>query len=355
MPANLIKVFLPAIIAFLIGIFATPFFTYFFYKYKLWKKTSRKEDTDLPASEEISENYKKLHNAEEEVKTPRPGGIIFWFSVLATTLIIYLISKIFPHIITIKLDFLSRSQTWLPIFALFTGAFIGLADDLLTIYIKKGIFRNGFPRRLMVVIVSVVGLIAGLWFYNKLGVSSIHIPFNGDWDLSFWIVPLFILVFLGTFSSGVIDGIDGLAGGVMATTFAAFGAIAYFQNQLDLAAFCAAILGALLVFLWFNIPPARFYLGETGMMALVFSLPIVAFMTDQVLLLPVIGIMLVVTSLSSFIQIISKKYFKKKVFRVAPFHHHLESLGWSRPKITMRYWIISVVFAILGVIIAFVS
>jgi len=355
MPFNLIKIFLPALLAFLIGVLITPFFTHFFYKYQLWKKRARREDTDLPKSEEISEQFKKINNVEEEIKTPRPGGIIVWLSVLATTLLIYLISKIFPNNITIKLDFLSRSQTWLPLFALFAGAVIGLADDFLTIFVKKGVFRNGFPRSWMIVLVSVVGLVAGWWFKSKINVSSIHIPFNGEWFLDGWIVPIFILVFLGTYSSGVIDGIDGLAGGVLASIFAAFGTIAYFQDQLDLAALSAAIVGALLVFLWFNIPPARFYLGETGMMALVFTLPIIAFLTNQVLLLPLIGILLVISSLSSLIQIISKKLWHKKVFKVAPFHHHLEAIGWSRPKIVMRYWVISVIFAVLGVIIALIS
>ncbi|HXK35297.1 MAG TPA: hypothetical protein VJ103_02235 [Candidatus Paceibacterota bacterium] len=358
MPANLIKIFLPAVLAFAIGVVITPLFTHFFYKYRLWKRTPRKEDVDLPASEEISEHFKKIHNGEEELKTPRPGGMIIWVSILATTLLIYLISKLFPNVATIKLDFLSRSQTWLPLFALFAGAIIGLTDDFLTIFVRKGVFRNGFPRSWMVVIVSAVGLTAGLWFFNKLGVTSIHIPFNGDWQLGTWIVPLFVLVFLGTYSSGVIDGIDGLAGGVLASAFAAFGTIAYFQDQLDLAALSAAIVGALLAFLWFNIPPARFYLGETGMMALVFALPIIAFLTDQVLLLPIIGILLVTTSLSSLIQITAKKIWGRergKIFRVAPLHHHFEVLGWSRAKIVMRYWVVSVVAAVIGVIIALIS
>src|SRR3989304_2782576 len=178
MPANLIKIFLPAVLAFAIGVVITPLFTHFFYKYRLWKRTPRKEDVDLTASEEISERFKKIHNVEEELKTPRPGGMIIWVSILATTLFIYLISKIFPNVATIKLDFLSRSQTWLPIFALFAGALIGLADDLLSIFSKKDVFRNGLPRNWMILLVSLVGLVAGLWFSSKLGGLTIPLSFH---------------------------------------------------------------------------------------------------------------------------------------------------------------------------------
>ena len=358
MITDIAKVFIPTALAFFIGIFITALFTHFFYKYKLWKKTARKDDKNLPASEEISSAFKQIHNTEEEIRTPRPGGMIVWVSILITILVVFIISKLLPTDATLKLNFLSRNQTLLPFFALIVGALIGLIDDFLTIYIKEGIFRNGFPRSWIILIVSIVGIISGLWFYSKLGIDTIHIPFAGDWQLGFLIVPLFLLVFLGTFSSGVIDGIDGLAGGVLISIFAAFGTIAYFQNQIDLAAFSGAIIGAMLAFLWFNIPPARFYLGETGMMGLVFSLPIIVFLTDKVFIFIIIALPLVATSLSSFIQIISKKIRgpeKGKIFRVAPLHHHLEAIGWPRPKITMRYWVISVMSAVVGVILAMIS
>ena len=157
---------------------------------------------------------------------------------------------------------------------------------------------------------------------------------------------------LATFSSSVIDGIDGLAGGVMMIIYSAFAMIAFSKGLYDIAAFCSAISGGLLAFLWFNIPPARFYMGDTGMLGLTITLAIVSFLTDSVLLLPIVAFPLVVTSLSSFIQIISKRVFKKKVFKIAPLHHHFEALGWSRERITMRYWVITGVFAMLGVIIS---
>jgi len=176
-------------------------------------------------------------------------------------------------------------------------------------------------------------------------------------ELGWLIVPLFAFVVLATFSGSVIDGVDGMSGGVLAITFAAYAFLAYFQNLMDIAALCGAISGAILAFLWFNIPPARFYMGETGMLGLTVTLAIIAFLTDSVLLLPIIALPLTVTALSSAIQIVGKKLFgpRGKVFKVAPLHHHFEAIGWSREKIVMRYWVISVVFAVIGILIALIS
>ena len=352
------KVFIPAILAFLVGVFFTPVVTNFLYKKRLWKRIPRKDDAGMPKNEEMSLAFKQINNVEEEIRTPRPGGIVVWGTVLLTVLVVFLLSQFFPNPITSKLNFLSRGQSLLPFFALIAGSLIGLVDDMCNIFVKEGNFRNGFPNKFVVLIVSLVGIISGYWFFSKLGITEIHIPFLGEWSLGILIIPLFLIVFLGTFSSGVIDGIDGLASGVLISIFAALGTIAYFQDQIDLATFCATIVGALLVFLWFNIPPARFYLGETGMMGLVFTLPIIVFLTDTVLVFPIIAFPLVATALSSVIQIISKKIFgpiKGKVFRVAPLHHHFEAIGWSRAKITMRYWVISIICAVLGVVVVMIS
>ncbi len=176
--------------------------------------------------------------------------------------------------------------------------------------------------------------------------------------MGLWFIPFFVLVTLFIYAGGVIDGLDGLAGGTFATMFAAYAGIAFFQNQMDIAALCSAISGALLAFLWFNIPPARYYLSETGTMGLTLVLVVVAFLTDQlaggrgVLVLPIIGLPLVGTVASNVLQMLSKKIFKRKLLRVAPLHHHFEALGWPSYKVVMRYWIVSVVAAIIGMIIA---
>jgi phospho-N-acetylmuramoyl-pentapeptide-transferase len=205
---------------------------------------------------------------------------------------------------------------------------------------------------LRILIVLLIGAIGAWWFYFKLDVLSIHIPFYGDLQLGLLFIPFFMLVVLGVFSGSVIDGIDGLAAGVMTAAYGAYMIIAFSQHQVDLAAFCAVIMGGLLAFLWFNIPPARFYLGETGMLGLTVALAIVAFMTQEVILIPIIAFPLFITSVSSSIQMFSKKYFGKKVFRIAPLHHHFEAIGWPSYKVTMRYWIMSVIMALFGALIA---
>jgi phospho-N-acetylmuramoyl-pentapeptide-transferase len=351
---DLVKIFLPVVLTFTLGIMITPFFTNVFYKYKMWKKVARNIDGESK-NDTISEAFKALGTDKAETRTPRVGGVIIWVSIVISTLLLFVVAKVHPTDITTKLNFVSKNQTLLPFVALLVGALFGLVNDLMTVYVKKGVFVNGFPRFYMISFVTIVGAVFASWFYLKLGVDYVSLPLTHHYAfLGIWFLPFFVLVFLATFSSGVIDGIDGLAGGVMAIIFAALSAIAYFQNQIDIAAFSLVISGAILAFLWFNIPPARFWMGETGMLGLVFTLVVIVFLTDTVLILPIIGFPLVVTSASSFIQIISKKIWgpKGKVFRIAPLHHHFEAIGWSREKITMRYWILSLIFAVVGVIVA---
>ncbi len=351
---DLIKISLPVVLTFIIGILITPIFTGIFYKYKMWKKVARNVDGETK-NDTMSPAFKALGTHDAETRTPRVGGLIIWVSVVLSTLLLLLVAKFHPTYVTTKLNFVSKNQTYLPFVALLVGAVFGLINDLMTIYVKKGIFVNGFPRSYMISFVTVAGFVFASWFYFKLGVDYVMLPMTHHYAfLGIWFIPFFIFIFLSTFSSGVIDGIDGLAGGVMAIIFAALSAIAYFQNQIDIAAFSLVISGAILAFLWFNIPPARFWMGETGMLGLMFALVVIVFLTDTVLILPIIGFPLVITSASSFIQIISKKLRgpSGKVFRIAPLHHHFEALGWSREKITMRYWILSLMFAVVGVIVA---
>lgn len=353
---DLIKLFLPAVLTFALGIIITPIFTTFFYHNKMWKKKARLADEDLGKDDEMSAEFKRISNGHQELHTPRVGGMIIWASICLSAIILFLIPTFLPTDVSQKLNFISKEQTLLPFVALLAGSLLGLINDFLTIYIPKGEFTNGFPRRYMLTMIALAGLAFAAWFYFKLGDAQIVVPFMHEvWYVGPWFIVLFVLVFMATFSSGVIDGIDGLAGGVMAIIFAALATISYFQNQIDIAAFCLVVSAAILAFLWFNIPPARFWMGETGMLGLLFALVVVAFLTDTVLILPIIGFPLVITAASSAIQIISKKLrgpVKGKIFRVAPLHHHFEAIGWSREKITMRYWIISIMFAVVGVIVA---
>jgi len=349
---DVLKVVVPSVLTFLIGISITPFFTNLFYKHKMWKKSSRTEAGDI-----TNHDFGKVHNTSAELSTPRIGGVIIWVSVLLTIAIIYLLSKIFPSDITEKLNFFSRSQTYIPIGTLVLASLIGLADDLLQIFGKGSYAKDPLIyRKVKIVFVTIIGLLIGYWFYDKLQFTTIHIPFDGELQLGLWFIPFLIFVMLGVFSGSVIDGMDGLSGGVMSIIFTAYSFIAYSHNLLDISALCAVIAGGTLAFLWFNIPPARFYMGETGILGLTVTLSVVAFLTNSVLVLPIIALPLVATSASVVIQIVSYKYFgKKRVFKVAPLHHHFEALGWSREKIVMRYWIISLVCAISGVIISMIS
>ena len=245
----------------------------------------------------------------------------------------------------------------MPLGAFFFGAVLGLVDDYLQITGTSSYGKDDLSyRKVKVIFVTLIGLIISLWFYNKLGISTIRVPFLGTAYLGILFVPFFVIVMLGVWSTSVIDGIDGLAGGVLASTFAAYAVIAFVHQQMDISALCGALSGGILAFLWFNIPPARFYMGETGMIALTVVLTVIAFLTNTVLVLPLIAMPLVLTSLSVIIQVTGYKYFgKRRMFKVAPLHHHFQAIGWSREKVVMRYWIVSVVFAILGVIVALVG
>lgn len=344
---SLIKVFAPTTIAFFIGIIITPVLTDFLYKHKLWKKKAGKTSPDglnTPI-------FNKLHE-QKEVGTPRMGGIIIWASALLTIIIIWIFSQLFPNDITLKLDFLSRNQTWLPLFTFISASLLGLVDDFLQVQEPGPNYNGGLSFRNRLGVVVILGLAGGWWFYYKLGVETIHIPFTGDLMVGIWLIPIFAAVMAAMFSSGVIDGLDGLSGGVMSIIFTAYAGIAFFQNQVDLAAFCAVIAGGTLAFLWFNIPPARFYMSETGILGLTTTLTVIAFLTDSVLWLPLIALPLFATSLSVIIQLASKKLrHGKKVFLVAPLHHHFEAIGWPAYKVVMRYWVISVIAALLGMIL----
>jgi len=354
---DVVKIFIPTILAFTIGIIFTPFLTRFLYKHEMWKKKSGKGAGLGGGGTPI---FNELHK-NKEVNTPRMGGIVIWFSVFVTISGAWLLAYFFPSDVTSKLDLLSRNQTWIPLFALMVGAFIGLVDDYLEIRGSGGYAAGGLSLKKRLAMVSLVALSAGLWFYFKLDVHSIGLPmaWGGSLDIGWFFVPFFVLVILAIYSGGVIDGIDGLSGGIFATMFAAYAGIAFYQQQINLAAFCAVVVGATLAFLWFNIPPARFYMTETGTMGLTITLGIVAFMADSlgggygILVLPIIAFPLAATTLSNIIQVTSKKLRAgKKVFLVAPVHHHFEALGWPAYKVTMRYWIIGVVFAMLGLILA---
>jgi len=344
---DVVKVFAPSAVAFFIGMAITPILTHYLYKHKMWKKRAGK----IAPDGRVTPIFNQLHR-EREVGTPRLGGVIIWVSAGLTTFAFALIAVFYPTTLTAKLTFFSRNQTWLPFFTLIVASLIGLIDDWLEVKSSSG----GLSFRKRLLLVTILGVLGALWFYFKLGRSSIDIPFSGELTIGWLIIPFFVLVMIFLFTSSVIDGLDGLAGGVMAIIFGAYTGIAFFQNQIDLATFCAVVTGAILAFLWFNIPPARFYMSETGILGLTAALTIVVFLTESVVTLPIIAFPLFVTVLVNVIQLGSKKFRQgKKVFHIAPLHHHFEALGWSPAKVVMRYWVIGVIMAVVGMIITLVG
>lgn len=348
------KILLPALVSFITGIIIAPSIVRLLTYYKIWKKKNVSKTID--GQEAII--TATLHN-DEERHLLRMGGIVVWLSVFATALIFWLISKINPTIFTVKLDFISRNQTWLPLVGMLVGAFVGAIDDLLVSNFFKtvGTYIGGglsFPVRFMAV--ASMGLFAGMWFYYKLDVTSVYVPFHGPVVLgALAFIAFFVLVTVALFSTSVIDGIDGLSAGIFSAIFSAYGAIAFNNHQIDIAALCFVIAGAIMAFLWFNVPPASFMMGETGIMAILLALSVIAFLTDAVMYLPIIAFPLVITTSSVILQLFWKKFFKRKLFLVAPLHHHFEAKGWPRYRIVMRYWIVSYMCAMLGIVIVLIS
>ncbi len=345
---SIFKVLIPALFSFLLGILMAPKILNFLYKKEVWKKKAGNEKG-------LGDNkgtpiFNKLHK-EKDVKTPRMGGLVIVFSVFLTIVVFWSLSFFLTGGPSGKTDFLSRDQTWL-IFATFLfGAIIGFFDDFFTIK-KEGLFAGGISIKYRLLAVAFFSFFISLWFYFNLEMTSIKIPFYGDFFLGIFFIPFFILVFVSLFATSNIDGLDGLAGGIMAIIYGAYGFISFFYDQINISAFCFTICGSVLAFLWFNIPPAKFYMTEVGYTALSLTLGVIAFLTDTVILLPIIAFMLFFTEITTILQVLSKKFRGKKIFLSAPIHHHFEALGMKHHTIVMKYWIISAIFAIFGAILA---
>lgn len=349
---NVIRLLILSALATVIAFLLAPYLIRFLNKVKFWKKEARKKTI---TGEEAGVFY-SLHK-EREVTVPRGGGVLIWLTVLIVIFLFFALSFFESPWWLEKFNFLSRPETWLPLFTLVVASLVGLTDDALTVF-GRGKYVGGgmgFTRRLLIVI--LIGLIGGLWFYYNLEWDSIHIPLiynfpeGIDLTIGFWIIPLFVLVMVASWTGGVIDGLDGLSGGIFASIFGAFAIIAFGQGRADLATFCAVIAGTLFAFLWFNIPPAKFYMGETGILGLTSTMAVVAFLTDSVVVLPIIAGIIVASVGSIILQLLSKKIRKKKIWLSTPIHHHFEARGWPSYQITMRFWIISIVLAFLGVAI----
>ncbi|MFH1662145.1 MAG: phospho-N-acetylmuramoyl-pentapeptide-transferase [Candidatus Falkowbacteria bacterium] len=338
----IIRIIFLSTLAFIFTVSWTPALTYFLYKYRLGKHIR---------SNGLTPVFTKLHL--HKAGTPTMGGVLIWITVLIFCLALFYLAKLLPYDIFKSLNFLSRSQTLLPLGVLVATALVGLFDDWLDVR-GKGIFKGGgLGVKHRLIIYTAISLVGALWFYFKLDWDLFHVPFIGNFEMGWQYILIFMFVIIATaFSVNEADGLDGLAGGILLSSFTAYGIIAFALGKYDLATFCGVIVGALLAFLWFNISPARFYMGDTGAMSLGITLGVIAMLTNSALILPIIGFLFVVESLSVIIQVSSKKLRNgKKVFLSAPIHHHFEAKGWPETKIVMRFWVIAWVSAAIGLFV----
>ncbi len=328
---TVVRILALSFLGFLLSMLITPLYTTLAYRGKWWKKPRQNSVTG-----EVATIFNKLHGAKHKRLIPTMAGIIVVTAVLIVT----------------SLFNLNRADTWLPLAALVGAGLVGLIDDLINIRgTGKGV--AGLPSKLKFMLMTLVALIGGWFFYFRLGIDSIQIPFYGQLGIGWLIIPLFVLVVVATANAvNMSDGLDGLAGGLATSAFASYAFIAFIEHRYGLSAFCMTVVGSLLSYTWFNIHPARFFMGDVGSFALGTALGVVAMQTDTVLLLPVIGFVFVAEAGSTLLQILSKKLrHGKKIFKIAPIHHHFEASGWEETKVTMRFWIIGQVAGVLGLIL----
>jgi phospho-N-acetylmuramoyl-pentapeptide-transferase len=348
MTIDAIKILIPAVMAFSIGMMVAPTYINLLTRLEIWKKKSAEKTIDGHEA-----TLTKQINGDEKRKIPRMGGVLIWGSVLTTSLILWILPR-FIHFIPDKLDIVSRNQTWLILFGMVVAGVLGAIDDISSSskYVP-GIGSDGLRLRYRLLVVLLISLFMGWWFFVKLGFDSVFLPFVGMVYVGSLIYFLITFFSVGMFSVSNIDGIDGLSGGLFATAFGSFGIIALAQNQVDIAAFCFAVVGGCLAFLWWNIHPAKFYNSETGLLSLSISLTLVAFLTNQLVPLIIICLPLISAPASAIIQIASKRLRSgKKVFLVAPLHYHFQMKGLASQTVVMRYWLFGVMCAFVGVVVA---
>jgi phospho-N-acetylmuramoyl-pentapeptide-transferase len=333
--STLVNMLFLGFLGFAISMFITPIYTAIAYKWQWWKKPRTSDVSGQKATE-----FQKLHAEKHKRNIPTMAGLVIVLVVAIVTITFNLI----------------REQTWLPLAAMVGAGAIGLIDDIINLK-SNGNGVAGLRAKKKMLLISSVALVGGLWFYLKNGIDSFHVPWIGAVTIGWLIIPLFVFVVVSTANAvNISDGLDGLAGGLLASAFGVYSLIALLQQRYGVAAFCLTIVGTLLAYVWFNIFPARFFMGDIGSFALGTALGVVAMITDTLILLPIIGFVFVAETGSVIIQNISKKTRGgKKIFRITPIHHHFEAIGWPETKVTMRFWVIGQVCAVIGLLIAVIG
>lgn len=343
--AQAIKVLAVTITAFSIAIAITPLVL------RLLKKFGvKKQIRDSSSAPVMSALHAKKSG------TPTMGGVIIWGTVLVTAVVMLIAGNILGGIYE-NLNFISRAETYLPLFAMIIAAVLGLADDILGV-LRIGPKGGGLSVKHKLILYALIGALGAWWFYSpqNLDWHVLNIPFIGAVDIGFWYIPIFIFIITASaFSANETDGLDGLLGGVSIFAFGALGIIAFVLGRYDLAAMTGALIGAMIAFLWNNVYPTKFFMGDTGSMAIGITMGVIAMLTNTVFLLPLFAAVMVIESVSVIIQMLHKKILKKKLFLSTPIHHHFEAKGMPESQITMRFWIISGVAAGAGLIIFFLD
>jgi phospho-N-acetylmuramoyl-pentapeptide-transferase len=327
---NLITMLALGFLTFALSMLITPLYTTIAYRKQWWKRQRTEAWSGGTAAV-----YQKLHAEKHKRNIPTMAGLIFVASISIVTLLN-----------------LNRGQTWLPLAGMLGAAAIGLIDDAMNIRSSgKGV--AGMSAKSKFLLYSIVALIGGWWFYSKLGITSIYLPGLHEVHIGFLVIVLFWLVVIATANAvNITDGLDGLAGGLLVSSFMTYAIICIVENKIALAGFCFTIVGALLSYTWFNIFPARFIMGDVGSFALGTALGIIAMQTDTIYILPVIGLVYVGETGSVIVNRISRKLRNgKKVFLSSPIHHHFEAIGWPETKVTMRFWIMGQFAGVAGLII----
>lgn len=340
---QIIRILIVSLSSFAITFFLLPIFINYFKKIKLGKHIERPE----------SPIFEKLHKKKEG--TPSLGGAVILLSILTVLVSFELLANFFPNSIFSKITFLSRKETFLPLGLLLCASILGLIDDILGM-LGIGKRKAGLRIREKLFLYFIPALIGALWFYFKLEWDILKIPFLGNILISYFYIPFFILTVISTaFATNETDGLDGLAGGILITAFVSLAVISFFQGKYELTVFIGSIIGGLFAFLWYNIFPAKIFLGDTGAMGLGVLVGIIALLTNSALLLPFIFFVPLIESLSVILQKVFKLLTGRKLFLSSPLHHHFEALNYHESTITMRFWIVAWVFAGLGVIIFIIS
>jgi phospho-N-acetylmuramoyl-pentapeptide-transferase len=317
------------------------------YKLRLTRKKEAPEHGEVPL-------FDRLHDIK--VGTPVGGGIL----IIAVVSLLFMIS--FPLAafmgLYVKSAFPLKSEIFILFFTFISFGLLGLSDDLLKVFAKptKGVLGLwfGLRRRQKFILQWILGFVLGFFIYKFLGVHIINIPgFHIVWDLGIWYIPFaaFVIVaFSNAFN--VTDGLDGLSSGLLLICLAVFTFLAMENLDTPLLFFISLWIGALFAFLYFNVWPARIFLGDAGALSFGAMLAVIGLITGKILAVAVVGGIFVVEIASSLIQILSWKYFKKPLFPLAPIHHTFLAKGWKEPKIVMRAWILGLLLAVFGLWLA---